>query len=72
MACPNIKTFGKIWKKYFIKEGNVSVRRNKGVRGGKCYHCERIKIIGSQAKTKEQKSMYRVSHYEAMVCSLIV
>jgi len=49
------KLFLDVWNKRFIKRKAVSVRKTKGVSGGHCYDCARIKLMGLVARTKQER-----------------
>jgi hypothetical protein len=48
----------KVWRHKYLYRKDLSIRRNKGVRGGLCIDCAEIKIMGDRAHTQEQKDEY--------------
>lgn len=44
----------KVWLNRFLYTSRLSIRRNKGVRGGLCVDCAEIKLMGDRARTQEE------------------
>jgi hypothetical protein len=55
------KLLNKVWLNRFLYRKDIRVRRNKGVRGGLCYDCAQIKIMGDRAKTQEEMDEFKVA-----------
>ena len=53
------KCFNKVWKNRFLMKKQVSIRVSKGVKGGLCFHCGEIKLMGLQTQTREQLAEWK-------------